>query len=388
MRRHHQETPERTTQAPARRHHTDHTAERTDPWAEPRRPGPTAPGSGTTDGDAGRAPVERTPSVAPPASEETPRQDGPPWQAPRRDERREEEPREDVPHADGPRPQASQGNEPAQGALPPQAPGQEAPPPHIRPEQAAPPQAAPEYFESPQAPPPPQVPPQRAESSQGTSGQGIPPQAGSPYPGPGQGAPAPQVPRQQPRAPHAGAPPVPRIPAQKPSVPHEPSVPPMPPVPPGPDAAASADGGDHDARRTHGAPDHHGTPGAPVSEGPRRDAPGAGAAGRGPAQEAHPARPHDRAEDEEVPDLLGAGDQEAFRARWREVQGRFVDDPRQAVHAADVLVGDVMRTLADTFAQHRNTLEGQWSMGRDADTESLRHALRQYRALLHLLLDA
>ncbi|MFE7585072.1 hypothetical protein ACFU5Y_26325 [Streptomyces gardneri] len=93
------------------------------------------------------------------------------------------------------------------------------------------------------------------------------------------------------------------------------------------------------------------------------------------------------ADAEGIPDLLGPAEEGEFRRRWHEVQGRFVDDPRQAVHAADVLVGDVMRTLADTFARHRHTLEGQWSQGLEADTESLRLALCQYRALFQRLLS-
>ncbi|MEU3691457.1 hypothetical protein [Streptomyces narbonensis] len=93
------------------------------------------------------------------------------------------------------------------------------------------------------------------------------------------------------------------------------------------------------------------------------------------------------ADAEGIPDLLGPAEEGEFRRRWHEVQGRFVDDPRQAVHAADVLVGDVMRTLADTFARHRHTLEGQWSQGMEADTESLRLALCQYRALFQRLLS-
>ncbi|MFI6422648.1 hypothetical protein ACIBG6_35300 [Streptomyces sp. NPDC050842] len=90
---------------------------------------------------------------------------------------------------------------------------------------------------------------------------------------------------------------------------------------------------------------------------------------------------------EGIPDLLDPVEEGEFRRRWHEVQGQFVDDPRQAVHAADVLVGDVMRTLADTFARHRHTLEGQWSQGLEADTESLRLALCQYRALFQRLLS-
>ncbi|MFK3733756.1 hypothetical protein ACI2LJ_26230 [Streptomyces sp. NPDC088090] len=130
----------------------------------------------------------------------------------------------------------------------------------------------------------------------------------------------------------------------------------MPSAPPGPAPTA-----------------HHARHAAPAPRGPEQDAYGTGAAGDADA--------------EGVPDLLGAEAEAEFRRRWHEVQGRFVDDPRQAVHAADVLVGDVMRNLADTFARHRNSLESQWSQGLEADTESLRRALCQYRALFHRLLS-
>ncbi|GAA3506912.1 hypothetical protein [Streptomyces showdoensis] len=84
--------------------------------------------------------------------------------------------------------------------------------------------------------------------------------------------------------------------------------------------------------------------------------------------------------------LLGSQDEEAFRSRWHEIQNRFVDDPRAAVNDADALVTDVIRKLAATFGDRRKELEGQWNEGEDVDTESLRHALRQYRSFFHRLL--
>ncbi|CCA59980.1 MULTISPECIES: hypothetical protein [Streptomyces] len=87
------------------------------------------------------------------------------------------------------------------------------------------------------------------------------------------------------------------------------------------------------------------------------------------------------------PHLLDPGDEDGFRARWHDIQSQFVDDPREAVHAADALVAEVMQRLAATFADHRKTLEGQWNRGEDVDTESLRTALRQYRSFFHRLLS-
>jgi hypothetical protein len=85
--------------------------------------------------------------------------------------------------------------------------------------------------------------------------------------------------------------------------------------------------------------------------------------------------------------LLPANDEQAFRDRWRETQSRFVDDPREAVHTADTLVADVMRTLAASFAQHKQDLEAQWSQGERVDTESLRRALQRYRSFFNRLLS-
>lgn len=113
---------------------------------------------------------------------------------------------------------------------------------------------------------------------------------------------------------------------------------------------------------------------------PGEAAPVASEPAESPAQEA--AGP---AEDES-PQLLTTEDEESFRVRWQEIQNRFVDDPRDAVHAADSLVADVMQTLAATFAQHKQDLEGQWKRGEEADTEDLRMALRQYRSFFHRLL--
>ncbi|WP_411070054.1 hypothetical protein [Streptomyces sp. cmx-4-25] len=113
---------------------------------------------------------------------------------------------------------------------------------------------------------------------------------------------------------------------------------------------------------------------APPGQPDVRPAPLASATGRG--------------DDEHVPDLLGKADGDAYRERWREVQGRFVDDPREAVHSADELVADVMRTLTEAFAAHKHTLEEQWNEGRDADTEDLRVALREYRSFFNRLLTS
>ncbi|MFK0215608.1 hypothetical protein [Streptomyces sp. NPDC090298] len=197
------------------------------------------------------------------------------------------------------------------------------------------------------------------------------------------------------------------VPAQRltsPQAPQAPSAPPpAPPIPPRPFADPAAGPTGHEVQEGHEShvvhdghevqEGHEGHPrhAKPAPQGLPQDPPGDVPPSGAPdhrGEHARPVRPDGAAGDEELPDLLDDAEQEAFLTRWHEVQGRFVDDPRQAVHAADVLVGDVMRTLADTFGRHRGALEGQWSQGLEADTESLRRALCQYRALFQRLLSA
>lgn len=99
----------------------------------------------------------------------------------------------------------------------------------------------------------------------------------------------------------------------------------------------------------------------------------------------HQAPGQDHAEDE-IHQLLTPQDEQGFRTRWQEVQNKFVDDPRDAVHTADALVADVMQRLATTFADHKQELEEQWNRGEQANTEDLRQALRHYRSFFNRLL--
>jgi hypothetical protein len=84
--------------------------------------------------------------------------------------------------------------------------------------------------------------------------------------------------------------------------------------------------------------------------------------------------------------LFDEADATRFRARWSEVQAGFVDDPRQAVQDADVLVAELMQSLASAFSERKHLLEHQWQQGAGAETEDLRLALRGYRSFLDQLL--
>ena len=86
--------------------------------------------------------------------------------------------------------------------------------------------------------------------------------------------------------------------------------------------------------------------------------------------------------------LFAPGDSADFERRWGDVQTAFVDDPRSAVESADHLVAEVMQSLARRFADHKESLEEQWSGGGEADTEELRQALQRYRTFFHRLLAA
>jgi hypothetical protein len=84
--------------------------------------------------------------------------------------------------------------------------------------------------------------------------------------------------------------------------------------------------------------------------------------------------------------LFDEADATRFRARWSEVQTGFVDDPQQAVRDADVLVAELMQSLASAFSERKHLLEHQWQQGAGAETEDLRLALRGYRSFLDQLL--
>ncbi|MFD7583864.1 hypothetical protein ACFV84_00255 [Kitasatospora sp. NPDC059811] len=106
----------------------------------------------------------------------------------------------------------------------------------------------------------------------------------------------------------------------------------------------------------------------------------------GYTQAAEPSERTEGSESAENEPLLG-GQQEEFRSRWQKIQGEFVDDPRNAVSAADNLVAEAMQALATTFSAHKQDLEGQWHRGDEVPTEELRVALQRYRSFFNRLLN-
>jgi hypothetical protein len=94
-----------------------------------------------------------------------------------------------------------------------------------------------------------------------------------------------------------------------------------------------------------------------------------------------------RAEIQSSP-LFSENETSDFRSRWSDIQAGFVDEPRQAVQNADQLVAQLMKKLAEGFANERQKLEHAWDRGENVSTEDLRVALQRYRSFFHRLLAA
>jgi hypothetical protein len=98
-------------------------------------------------------------------------------------------------------------------------------------------------------------------------------------------------------------------------------------------------------------------------------------------------RPARKPESREATALFPEEESNDFHKRWTDIQTGFVDEPRRAVERADELVAEVIKRLADSFAQERSKLEGQWGRGDNVSTEDLRIALQRYRAFFDRLLN-
>ncbi|WP_405164892.1 hypothetical protein OG203_07210 [Nocardia sp. NBC_01499] len=85
--------------------------------------------------------------------------------------------------------------------------------------------------------------------------------------------------------------------------------------------------------------------------------------------------------------LFADADLDRLRTQWREVQGNFVDNPRDAVTKADQIVADVIYQLTTAYAERKRVLEERSAGLQEADTEELRQALRGYRGFFRRLLS-
>ncbi|SCG74212.1 hypothetical protein [Micromonospora humi] len=83
--------------------------------------------------------------------------------------------------------------------------------------------------------------------------------------------------------------------------------------------------------------------------------------------------------------LFAADAAQGFRDRWRDVQLRFVDDPKAAVGEAESLVEEAIEALSTALREQRTKL-GTWQESGSSDTEQLRVAVRGYRDFLDRVL--
>lgn len=100
-----------------------------------------------------------------------------------------------------------------------------------------------------------------------------------------------------------------------------------------------------------------------------------------------PAVERGSASQDHVTALFAPNDGATLRKRWFDIQTAFVDEPRKAVEHADSLVAEVMKRLAEMFANERAALEHQWDRGDNVTTEDLRVALQRYRTFFDRLLS-
>jgi hypothetical protein len=85
--------------------------------------------------------------------------------------------------------------------------------------------------------------------------------------------------------------------------------------------------------------------------------------------------------------LLADNDLSGLRSRWDDVQAAFVDNPKECVQKADILVAEVVEQLTTSFSDARSRLEAQWARGEKVSTEDLRVALKRYRDFFQRLLS-
>jgi hypothetical protein len=81
--------------------------------------------------------------------------------------------------------------------------------------------------------------------------------------------------------------------------------------------------------------------------------------------------------------LFDADDAQSFHDRWRDVQLRFVDSPKEATSEAARLVDEAVDKLTESLRSQKGALSGD----NGEDTEKLRVELRGYRDILNRILD-
>jgi len=79
--------------------------------------------------------------------------------------------------------------------------------------------------------------------------------------------------------------------------------------------------------------------------------------------------------------LFGEADAQSFQERWRDVQLRFVDSPKDATAEAAALVDEAVDKLTASLRARKDSVSND-----SDDTEELRVALRGYREILNNVL--
>jgi len=80
--------------------------------------------------------------------------------------------------------------------------------------------------------------------------------------------------------------------------------------------------------------------------------------------------------------LFDQDDARSFQERWRDVQLRFVDSPKDAAGDAAKLVDEAVEKLTASLRSQRSGLDNETE-----DTEQLRVQLRGYREILNRILS-
>lgn len=86
------------------------------------------------------------------------------------------------------------------------------------------------------------------------------------------------------------------------------------------------------------------------------------------------------------PGLDGDGRQR-LQTHWNEIQGVFVDNPREAVQQAEALVTEVVEKTNALIENEKHALEKVWKQDQTPSTEDLRQALQRYRSIFNHLIS-
>lgn len=73
--------------------------------------------------------------------------------------------------------------------------------------------------------------------------------------------------------------------------------------------------------------------------------------------------------------------------RWLVTQAQILDDPRDAVREAGLLIGDALQFLTTTYSGHRDRIERSWKNDDSLSTDELRDIMRRYRGLFQHVLS-